>query len=314
MTELASARHDALAWWQRLEEEAGAGSGIGPDEIDQRLRPRWPCGPASHPRVIAVYQKYYHLVVDYNERATAEAADRDSADSSNQDGWGVDDTDTSEGFEDYELQPVDLLIERLEWDAPELDEFMKEFLMLPGETKLKKDGQRRTPSSPPAKFSFPIIHRVERGIDRLMSAPRDLPPTGHWRDPPLPLAEASAEHRALFATYASDLEAALGHAEEWWNGVVKRAKSGSFRRQSNVQAAYDTFFAGPAGHLQLQWVLHHYWLECVKLNEQLDEDLRVPCEVLMLHWLLDGRHDSWIDALTCLPYWPIGLDDEGNWV
>lgn len=46
----------------------------------------------------------------------------------------------------------------------------------------------------------------------------------------------------------------------------------------------------------------------------MDEEMSVPSEVLLLHWLLDGRHDSWIEALTCMPYWPIGLDGEGNWV
>jgi len=296
VSDLRPARDDALAWWAALRQSAGSTPANDPDEA--RVRPRWPGGAVSHPRVQAVYRHYYLETHAYNERMMVLAPSGDASDEP-----------------DYELTPMALLIERLEYDAPDLDAFMNEMLMVPIEAPLGREAPRPAPGEAPQKFEFAIIHRVDVGIDRLMLSPRDLPRIAPWRDPPIALAAASAELQALFLEYHQDLQAALSIAETWWSGVVARSRPGLFSRQSTVLAgAYERFFAGPASAPELLWVLHHYWLRCVKVNAELPENARVPPEVMLLHWLRDGRHDSWIECITCLPYWPLGLDDAGKWV
>ena len=186
---------------------------------------------------------------------------------------------------------------------------------MPIEEPLRPDAQRPARGEKPATFKFATIHRIPVGITRLMHSPRDLPQVAPWRNPPTTLPNAAAGFRTLFLEYHRDLEAALRIAERWWRGVVARAKPGLFSRPSTaVTGAYESFFAGPASVPELLWVLHQYWLRCVKLNEELPENSRVPPEVVLLHWLRDGRHESWIECITCLPYWPLGLDASGTWI
>jgi hypothetical protein len=309
VADLRIARDDALAWWAALKQRANSTPATDPDEA--RVRPRWPGGPTSHPRVQAVYRHYYLETHAYNERMTLLAQGEGAPGAEPK--WGVEEPPSP--AEDYELTPSALLIERLEEDAPDLDAFMNEMLMVPIEAPLGRDARRPEPGEGPAKFKFAIIHRVNVGIDRLMLSPRDLPQVAPWRDPPIGLAAAPTEFRALFLEYHRDLEAALRIAETWWTGVVARSSRGFFGRQSTaVTGAYENFFAGPASSPEFLWVLHHFWLRCVKLNEELPEPNRVPPEVVLLHWLRDGRHDSWIECITCLPYWPLGLDAAGKWV
>ena len=66
-TELAAARADALAWWAGLViREIGAGHDKA--EAQHRCRMRWPMGPTSHPRVIAVYRRHFLAIGSINEK------------------------------------------------------------------------------------------------------------------------------------------------------------------------------------------------------------------------------------------------------
>lgn len=313
--ELAAARDDAMAWWAALKQAAGSTPESDPDEA--KVRPRWPGGPNSHPRVLGVYHRFYLETVDYNERAMKAAQQRDEKrdEEPADERWGT--AEPPEPPEDYELTPEDLLLERLEYDAPDLDAFMMEMLVYPAAAPLRNYPEAVLPElgAAPARFEFATIHRVPQGIQRLMSAPRDLPPSAPWHDPPLSLGRASAVHRTLFLEYCRELQAGLRIAEQWWKGVVKQSSPGLFsRKKSAVNAAYERYFAGPANHVVILGLLHDYWMKCVESNAAVAEPERVPPEVVLLHWLLDGRHESWVQCLTCLPYWPIGLDAAGNWI
>lgn len=151
-------------------------------------------------------------------------------------------------------------------------------------------------------------------MERLLSAPSDLPQVAPRQNAARERQEAHPSYDALFLRYRRDLETALAVAEPWWAGVVKRSSPGWFsRRKTAIQRAYDRFFAGGAGHPVVQGVLHDYWLECVELADTLEAPLQLPPETVLLRWLLDGRHDSWVRCLTALPHWPIGLDADGHW-
>lgn len=116
LKELRSARDEALAWWHRME------SAVGSNDltvIQGQLRPRWPAGPASFPRVVSVFRKHFIACERLNAQREAEAAAREP-----NAGWGEDDDE--ESLET--VSPAGLLLDSLEAVDPELNEFMQAFV------------------------------------------------------------------------------------------------------------------------------------------------------------------------------------------
>lgn len=147
-----------------------------------------------------------------------------------------------------------------------------------------------------------------------MGAPRDLPRTAPYPEPPLALDQASEQHQALFAQYLEILEAALELAEDWWARLLEARRDGGLDDEAALEAVYSARPAGPASRPEVVWTIRTHWLECVAINETLPEAQRVPPEALLLHWLRDGSHDEWVQVLSGMPHWPIGLDADGRWV
>lgn len=160
---------------------------------------------------------------------------------------------------------------------------------------------------------FMTRHDIQRGIRRLLTAPRDLPPSAPWRDPPIEKAEASDGHRDAYDRYLEALEPALEIAEQWWNGMMGRFTDQGVSVEDAMNQVYQTTFAGPAALPDLVWVVRTYWLECVAINESLPEPQRVPPEVFLLYWLVQDRRTEAVQVLSGMPYWPIGLSAEGCW-
>jgi hypothetical protein len=161
---------------------------------------------------------------------------------------------------------------------------------------------------------FSTNHDVPRGIQRLMSAPRDLPPSAPWEDPPIAKAAASGAHQELFDEYVEYLGDAIGIAEAWWQGLILGKMADGSDLKTAIEGAYERRFAGPACRPEVVWTLRTFWLSCVALNKDVPERQRVPPEVFLLFWLLDGKHDEWVQVISGMPYWPIGLDGKGNWI
>ncbi len=163
-------------------------------------------------------------------------------------------------------------------------------------------------------MGFTTNHDVQRGLERLLSAPRDLPQSAPWREPPLEHAAASQAHRSLFRDYEEEMEELLDIAEQWWEDGIQRRKANGDPEAEIMEDAYRRSFAGPAGLSEMVWTIRKFWIACVAINEELPEAQRVPPEVFLLHWLDDGEHTDHIQVLTGMPYWPIGLDADGHWV
>ena len=76
VADLTAAKDHAETWWaalleaeaQRLGDRASA---------EETLNQRWPLGPTSHPRVVAVYRKYYRACSAISNALDAVAAARD---------------------------------------------------------------------------------------------------------------------------------------------------------------------------------------------------------------------------------------------
>lgn len=123
LQDLRGAREEALAWWDELLQRELA---IEADPSTARLRIdlRWPCGPASFPRVIGVVRQYY-LACEALQIPDEIVMEADPADEAN---WGSEDT-----VEDDQswTEPRQLLIDHLRNVDPTLGEFMRFFVLLP---------------------------------------------------------------------------------------------------------------------------------------------------------------------------------------
>ncbi len=97
------------------------------NEAGMQIDEVWPSGLASHPRIIAVFRKYWlqiaHVIETYERR---EELDED--DEPREDDWGADE-DEEEG--EMASDPRDVLLGQLQEAAPDLFIHFKQFLFMP---------------------------------------------------------------------------------------------------------------------------------------------------------------------------------------
>ena len=146
---------------------------------------------------------------------------------------------------------------------------------------------------------------------RLLLAAKDFSPDVHYS----PHSRGSAAHQALFRQYVNALAAAKEDAEEWWESLIETEEERVGDRdqaEENVQERRPT---GPMSLGATDAVVREYWLKCDALNQKTRHpEERVAPEDFLLRWLVDNRRDELAEFLAGMPYWPIGMDEEGNWV
>jgi hypothetical protein len=306
--ELAAALDQLSPWWQQLVTVHGR----------KRLKLRWPAGIASHPRVLAIYRRHHWRLTNLRPAPRSGPPPRFDDD----DAWGS----------EVEPKPAMLippapelvLIDRLHVEAPQLHAHVVYLLLSPiGEPPRPRPSMQTLQDLPdlraiepgihkPRAFDFAHRHDVARGLERLLGAAADL------RSRPLrelPLAEADDTHRLAHAAYVHALELALIEAERSWaRELAHREARGSTREQA-LDDLYLRHRAGPVGHPRVLGVIQAYWALCHEINHALVDHARhVAPEHLLLGWLRDGRRDSWVEILSALPYWPVGVDADGRWI
>jgi hypothetical protein len=150
-------------------------------------------------------------------------------------------------------------------------------------------------------------------VDRLIAAIADVAPFGH--PAPLNLSQAGREHRQLFRHYLADLKTAYERAQEWWNGLIKGLmKDAGLSREEAERAVQADSPLGPADDSDIIATIRRYWLECAKLNGVVPALEQVPPEQFVLGWLVEDGHDTFAELISRLTYFPVGLDQSGNWV
>ena len=112
-----------LTWWSGLLADAATDGDLAAAE--RAVRPRWPAGPVSHPRVIAVYRYYFLMIDALNEQR--DAARAAPPENNGDTGWGEEDEETEDGV----LEPRFILLDNLESKDPEIAEFMSKFVFSP---------------------------------------------------------------------------------------------------------------------------------------------------------------------------------------
>jgi hypothetical protein len=162
-------------------------------------------------------------------------------------------------------------------------------------------------------MSFEIIHNLDKGVRQLLEAPFDLAALVPDQGKKKPISAATDQHRSLYAAYLADFAIAYEIGDDWWAGCVQAHIDEGHDREEAVELAYEDRLAGPTSSPEVVWFFRKYWLAFDEINRQLIPKERVPPQVAMLGWLVEDGHDEYVRFLTCMPYWPIGLDENGNW-
>jgi hypothetical protein len=160
--------------------------------------------------------------------------------------------------------------------------------------------------------------KLARHRERMLSAPRDLErwdlsaPAPDWAD-------AGPAHAELFTRYRPDLHEMTAEAVGLWTASIDARAEMTGDREEAYREQWTAFPAGPASHPPMVALIRRYWLACDALNHQLPESQRVAPECFMLAWLnqFSPRQPRDLEALrvvACMPCWPMGLDDQGNWI
>lgn len=77
-------------------------------------------------------------------------------------------------------------------------------------------------------------------------------------------------------------------------------------REQAIEESFDRRLAGAASHPKVVWIVRSYWLAAARIGE-------VSPEIFLLQWLIDSGETELVRLIACMPYWPIGLDETGNW-
>lgn len=158
-----------------------------------------------------------------------------------------------------------------------------------------------------------MLHDVERGWMRLHHAPKDVRGTmPDYTETPdhIPCRPALT---ALHRLYLDDLLPAADQAVEWWSEIVEGHMEGDGSAREAAFRAYDGWPAGPAADETIVSVVRTYWLACVEQSVGLHPGEGMFPEDFLLATLDRHRHQRAILVLTAMPYWPIGLDENGKW-
>jgi hypothetical protein len=124
------ARTDALRWWNDL---VGKEAVAGTDRqiAEHRCRMRWPMGPASHPRIIAVYRIYFFEISHINENFALEYESSPDGDQFPDSSLWENKVKSNSEEQLYIRDPTELLYNSLEEIDEDLFSFMKSFVFLP---------------------------------------------------------------------------------------------------------------------------------------------------------------------------------------
>lgn len=157
------------------------------------------------------------------------------------------------------------------------------------------------------------LYSTEDGIRRMMTAMLDIDGYAYRDVDYMPLAVAVESQRVLFQSYLQLIRQACKDAEQWWAGTIDSQRELGLSEHDAIAVAFNDRMAGPAADPKVVWIVRLIWLECAKRNSQLSAAQQVRPETLLLQWLIDAGETELVRLLTCMPYWPIGLDENGNW-
>jgi hypothetical protein len=157
------------------------------------------------------------------------------------------------------------------------------------------------------------FHTLEKSIYRLLEGPKDIEGGTPVSDFSGPVEKAHRDLRDHFEWYREGYQFLYPYAERWWEGLIAAEQTGRRSREEALRAAADKTLGGAATAPQYVWFIRTCWLRCDEINKKLPLKQRVAPPVLLLKWLIDASEHDYVQLLTCMLYWPIGLDENGQW-
>lgn len=153
-------------------------------------------------------------------------------------------------------------------------------------------------------------YKLENGLRRLLSAPSDIEPRTY---PVLRKEAAPQAFQALYDEYRTRLWNAHLIAVPWWENTIRSQERLGKNHAEAVEFSFKKRLAGAAADPEFVYVVREFWLRCAKLCEAYPTSQVAP-ETLLLQWLVDANETDLVAVVTCMPYWPIGMDAAGKWV
>jgi hypothetical protein len=115
----------------------------------------------------------------------------------------------------------------------------------------------------------------------------------------------------LFTRYVARLEWAVNEALDLADAErrgLEEATDGDEARTTEELESGGPLAANP----YILGAIREHWLECARLNGRAPGDAVEPADFIF-NWLRRERPDL-ASILAELPYWPVGLDEQGRWV
>lgn len=122
----------------------------------------------------------------------------------------------------------------------------------------------------------------------------------------------ATKHEKLFATYVDEFKEVKEATDAWWAGLIaaEQEKTGdSEQALINVKKRWPI---GPVAHPWVIAVIRKYFFACQELNESGAEE--VYPHQFVSDWLLEEETEDLADFVSRLTYWPLGLDEDGDFV
>lgn len=164
------------------------------------------------------------------------------------------------------------------------------------------------------KPKYMTEERMRAGIHRLLTAPADLAVHGARIIQGSPtIKQAPEPYAKLHAKYRKELKKVMAEAVEWWDGRTEVLTEELGNDKQARMANWRELPAGPASDPYTVAVVRKYWLACDELNDSQPAGAQVAPEVFLLQWVVDEGDMATAEILSGMPYWPMGLDDSGNW-
>ena len=162
-------------------------------------------------------------------------------------------------------------------------------------------------------MEFRTAHDIEFGVTRLLAAPRDVYNASIYAKQQPSRDTAHQNYVALYSSYISEFQWVFDDAVESWEADLDELIEDGATLEDAIQSKIELCAAGPAESKPLVWLIRKYWLDCEEVGNCLAPDVRVRPEVLLLQWACEDGQHQFVQLLTAMPYWPIGLDENGNW-
>ncbi|WP_440602766.1 hypothetical protein [Bacillus sp. GB_SG_008] len=119
-----------------------------------------------------------------------------------------------------------------------------------------------------------------------------------------------SKYDELFQDYVFELMKAVIEEKERFERI-RKINQDKFESKQELEKWIQERFGPISTQGRIIAVLRKYWLKCEELN-MLGEDEYANPRDFVVDWL-SGTHQELYEIIKSMPYYPIGVDEEGNY-